>query len=333
MHKLKGLLEQIEGKGYKAYKALQGTYDFQSFRLSIDHVQGDPFAQPSRISLFLTPSQHGIPGTCHQNRTRKTALEDFIGRQVGVAIGTNVRGRRGTGRSGDMEISTNGQQIIRRNAVLIDEQGLEVRLLLALPGSGRSILVDEACVMLFQELPAVVSQALSWRDKDLASMRCHVDTMEDQSELRKQLRNRGAVAFVADGSVLPRKSGVDDQPLSPAIPFFSPASLRKTLETPHQGEVKGMLVPQGVTLIVGGGFHGKSTLLQALERGVYNHLPGDGRERIVTDPSAVKIRAEDHRAIHQVDISPFIKTLPGNVKQPAFNHQRQRQYFSSGKYY
>ncbi len=244
MHKLKGLLEQIEGKGYKAYKALQGTYDFQSFRLSIDHVQGDPFAQPSRISLFLTPSQHGIPGTCHQNRTRKTALEDFIGRQVGVAIGTNVRGRRGTGRSGDMEISTNGQQIIRRNAVLIDEQGLEVRLLLALPGSGRSILVDEACVMLFQELPAVVSQALSWRDKDLASMRCHVDTMEDQSELRKQLRNRGAVAFVADGSVLPRKSGVDDQPLSPAIPFSLLQAFGKPLRPPIRERSKGCLFPK-----------------------------------------------------------------------------------------
>ncbi len=311
MKRLQAALKQMSGKGYKAYKQLQGEYDFSTFRLSIDHVQGDPFAQPSRISLLLSQNQHGIPNDFYRNAIRQAALEDFLGRQIHRAIRTHVKGRRGTGRSGEMEISINGQQVIKRNAVLITSAGLEARLLFALPGSGRSILADEAVVMFFKELPAIVNQALIWVDKSLKEMQQQIDSVEDQSELRDQLRQHNAVAFVADGSILPRKSGIDDHPLPSAIPFSSPASLQQTLKTSHQGTISGMLIPEGVILIVGGGFHGKSTLLQALERGIYNHIPGDGREQIVTDLSAVKIRAEDHRSINQVDISPFINTLPG----------------------
>jgi predicted ABC-class ATPase len=319
MQRLRAVLKKLSGKGYKAYKQLQGEYDFSSFRLSIDHVQGDPFAQPSRISLLLSQSQHGIPSYFFQNATRRTAMEDFLGRQIHRAIRAHVKGRRGTGRSGEMEVAINGQQVIRRNAVLINSEDLEARLLFALPGSGRSILADEAAVMLFEELPTIVNQALIWVDTSLKEMQKHIDSVEDQSELRDQLQQRGAVAFIADGSILPRKSGIDDHPLTSAIPFSSPKSLQQTLKTTHQGAVSGMLIPQGVTLIVGGGFHGKSTLLQALERGVYNHIPGDGRELIVAESSAVKIRAEDHRSINQVDISPFINTLPGNCNTTSFS--------------
>lgn len=319
MQKLRAILNNLSGKGYKAYKQLEGSYNFKTFSLSIDHVQGDPFAQPSRISLILKPSQHGIPADLYQCRTRQTALEDFLGRQIHQAIRTHVKGRRGTGRSGDMEIANNGQQVIKRNAVLISSTGLEARLLFALPGSGRSILADEATTMFFEELPAIVNKGLIWIDKELAEMRQHIYSVEDQTELREQLARRGAIAFVADGSILPRESGIDDHPLTSAIPFATPASLQQTLETPHRGKINGMLIPEGVTLIVGGGFHGKSTLLNALERGVYNHIPSDGRERIVTDASAVKIRAEDHRSINQVDISPFINTLPGNRDTKSFS--------------
>lgn len=319
MQRLRAALKKLSGKGYKAYKQLQGEYDFSTFRLSIDHVQGDPFAQPSRISLLLSPNQHSIPSDFYQNTIRQTALEDFLGRRIHRAIRSHVKGHRGTGRSGEMEIAVNGQQVIKRNAVLITPDGLEVRLLFALPGSGRSILADEAALMFFEELPTIVNQALIWIDKPLKEMQQQIDSVEDQSELRDQLKQLGAVAFVADGSILPRKSGIDDHPLTSAIPFSSPESLQQTLETAHQGKISGMLIPKGVTLIVGGGFHGKSTLLQALERGVYDHIPGDGRELVVTDSSAVKIRAEDHRSINQVDISPFINTLPGKRDTTSFS--------------
>jgi predicted ABC-class ATPase len=319
MEPLRQLLQQIDGRGYKAYKQLKGNYDFGAFQLSIDHVQGDPFAQPSRISIQIKPEQHGIPASFWQSRIRHTALEDFLGRALAAAICQHVKGRRGTGQSGDISISTSGQQVLRRNAVLIDNSQIDARLLFALPGSGRSILGKEAEAMFFAELPEIVREGLQWTEQSLQQMQAHIEQVEDQHSLRNQLENAGAVAFVANGSLLPRRSGIDDRPLTDGIPFQSPESLLINLQLPNCGMVSGMAIPRGVTLIVGGGYHGKSTLLQALERGVYDHVPGDGRELVVTTPSAVKIRAEDHRAVNSVDISPFIGTLPGNRPTDSFS--------------
>jgi len=320
MEQLRSALNTIDGRGYKAYKQLQGKYTFPKFKLSVDHVQGDPFALPSRISLRLNRREHGIPDTLCKTPVRLAALEDFLARMISVAIRQNVKGCRGTGRSGDIEISVNRQQVLKRNAVVINNGNgiVEARLLFALPGSGRSVLAEEAADMFFGELPQVVEQSLNWNDKSLKTMQRHVESIEDQQALRSQLGHFHAVAFVADGSVLPRRSGIDDRPLLSGIPFESPPTLKKTITLPNSGEVSGMAIPEGVTLIVGGGFHGKSTLLQALERGIYDHIPGDGRERVATDSSAVKIRAEDHRSIHQVDISPFISTLPGDRQTSCF---------------
>jgi len=129
--------------------------------------------------------------------------------------------------------------------------------------------------------------------------------------LRQQLPERGLVAFIPDGAILPRRSGVDERPLlADAVPFHSPETLRVEFTCPNRGLVTGMGIPAGVTLIVGGGYHGKSTLLRAIELGVYNHIPEDGRELVVTHPAAMKIRAEDGRSIASVDISPFINQLP-----------------------
>ncbi|MDA3903252.1 MAG: ABC-ATPase domain-containing protein [Desulfuromusa sp.] len=319
MEKLRALLQQMDGQGYKTYKQLHGTYNFNAFQLTIDHVQGDPFALPSRISVQLSVEQHGIPPAFWSNRIRQTALEDFLGRTLHAAIKTNIKGTRGTGRSGEMEIAVNGQQVLRRNAVLIDNVQLEARLLLALPGSGRSILAQEAAVMFFAELPQVIETGLIWMQRSLAEMQQHIEQIEDQDALRNQLEQLNSVAFIADDSLLPRRSGIDDQPLIDGVRFKSPSELKCEVKLPHRGIISGMAVPQGITLIVGGGFHGKSTLLQAIERGIYNHLPGDGRELVATTASAVKIRAEDHRAITQVNISPFIATLPGNRTTNCFS--------------
>lgn len=84
-----------------------------------------------------------------------------------------------------------------------------------------------------------------------------------------------------------------------------------------------MGIPKGITLIVGGGYHGKSTLLQALERGVYDHIAGDGREYVITNDSAMKIRAEDGRSVEKVNIQPFIDHLPGKKTQVNFQQIMQ----------
>ena len=142
---------------------------------------------------------------------------------------------------------------------------------------------------------------------------------EDQQAIRAALKEKGLTAFIADGSILPRETGVSDLPMKHAVPFVSPESLRVTLDLPNRGSISGMGIPLGVTLIVGGGFHGKSTLLQALERGVYNHIAGDGREYVITDASAVKLRSEDSHSISNVDISLFIHDLPGKSDTTSFS--------------
>lgn len=319
MKKLKKILKKIEGKGYKDYKQLAGIYDFGTFVLTIDHVQGDPFALPSRICVRVAAEQHGLSADLWSSRVRQTAVEDFLARAVSEAIKKHVHGRRGTGHSGQIRVATNGQQILRRNAVLVEGTDVEARLLFALPADGRSVRVDDARAMFFEELPQLVAEGLLYRQRDLTAIVRQVEQVEDQDFLRNWLARVEGVAFVANKSLLPRCSGIDDSPLTDGVAFTSPGSLHCSVSLPNRGEVSGMLIPRGVTLIVGGGFHGKSTLLQAFELGVYNHRSGDGRELVVTTSTAVKIRAEDHRAIYQVNISPFIGTLPGDRSTNCFS--------------
>jgi predicted ABC-class ATPase len=186
---------------------------------------------------------------------------------------------------------------------------------MGLPAAGRRVLGRQAEAMFFQEVPAILEASLFFRNLDREDLTRHVEAVEDQESLRDQLIIKGLAAFVGNGSILPRQSGVDDRPLqprgkSPIVPFVSPPELEISLQRPNQGEIRGMGIPRGVSLIIGGGFHGKSTLLRSIERGVYNHIPGDGRENVVALPSAVKIRAEDGRYVEKVDISPFINNLP-----------------------
>lgn len=136
--------------------------------------------------------------------------------------------------------------------------------------------------------------------------------------IREELKKRNLVAFIANGSVLPRESGVSKRPMKDAVVFQSPKSMEVTLTLPFYGEIKGMGIAKGITLIVGGGYHGKSTLLEALELGVYNHIKGDGREYVITDDTAFKIRAEDGRSIKDVDISMFINGLPNGKDTKSF---------------
>jgi len=312
MERLRTLLKKIDGRGYKAYKELKGSYQFHGYRLTLDHVQGDPFARPSRISIHVPSSVAPLSPEFCSGRIRKTAAEDFLARGVARAIQAHVKGQRGIGKSGEIRIETSGQQILVRNSVLIDSEGIEARLTVGLPAAGQTIMARDAEEMFFRELPEVVAHGLYFENLDKGSFQRHVESAEDQHYLRGLLLPNNLAAFVADNSLLPRQSGIDDRPLQgkKVVPFVAPDSLACTLVLPNRGKVRGMGIPRGVTLIVGGGFHGKSTLLHALERGVYNHIPGDGRELVATDPTAVKVRAEDNRVVSNINISPFIDRLP-----------------------
>ena len=186
------------------------------------------------------------------------------------------------------------------------------RFEVGLPASGRTIEGAWAVEILTKSVPSLVEKGLLWRSLDQPAVTAHVHCVEDQEYLREQLKGQGLVAFIGDGSVLPRAHGASDRPMAPGdtVPFSSPETLRKSFILPNRGSVSGMGVPSGVTLLVGGGFHGKSTLLTAIQLGVYNHIPGDGRELVSCHADAVKVRAEDGRPIHNLDISAFINNLP-----------------------
>lgn len=322
MKELAHKLDAIDRKSYKAYKQIQGLYQFPMFDLEFDHIQGDPFANPTRISIRLTTQDAGFSASLWSNPSRLLACEDFLARVVGRSCIQFARGNRGSGNSGKIEITRHSQQLLKRNTVLVSDDFIECRLAIGLPAAGRSVLAHEAKVMLLEELPNIVTHALLAQNTDLDAMALHINCNEDQDYLRHWLKQQKLVSFIADGSCLPRASGVDDQPL-PETPhlFISPASLRYTVNLPHYGNVSGMGIPEGVNLIVGGGFHGKSTLLHAIELGVYNHIPGDGRERVATQANAIKIRAEDGRQIHNVNISPFIDNLPFGKTTNSFSSE------------
>jgi predicted ABC-class ATPase len=309
-NELHSTLLDLDGRGYKAYKDIQGRYSFPHFTLIVDRVQGDPFASPSQLRVQVPQSVAQFPPQLYASLSREIALRDYLTRQFDHAA-KQVSSHRGTGKSGLIAITRFGQEILERTAAFIDDEEVEVRFIVGLPAQGRRILGRQAAAMLCEDLPEIVESALKYASLDPQNLQQHVETAEDADELRSLLSQHHLVAFVADGAILPRRSGVDDRPLLEAVvPFESPPSLRVELHCPNRGKIIGMGIPEGITLIVGGGYHGKSTLLRALEVGVYNHIPGDGREFVVTNPAAVKIRAEDGRSIVGTDISPFINQLP-----------------------
>ncbi len=317
---LRRTLHHIDGKGYPAYKDIRGSYDLADFRLFIDHVQGDPFAAPSRVRVRLPLPEAGFPSASYANSSRLIALRDFL---AGVFSGEcyDVSDRsRGSGKSGLIAMDSPGQEILERSSIIVSKAFVEARFVVGLPARGRRVMGRQAEFMLCEDIPHIVNQALKYKNLNQTRLNHYLNRAEDADILRAKLPELGLIAFVADGSILPRRSGVDDRPLAGAgvIPFQSPANLRVEIVLPHVGRVTGMGIPYGVTLIVGGGYHGKSTLLSALERGVYNHIPGDGRELVVTNPTAVKIRAEDGRRVEGVDIRPFINNLPNNSTAATF---------------
>jgi predicted ABC-class ATPase len=318
MRHLTATLDRIDRKGYGAYKDLQGSYDLEEFTLFIDRVQRDPFAPPSLVRVRTRENRFDLK--LFDNAVRRVAFEDFLTRSVERALRRAVKGNRGSGGSGSIKIQHASQVVLPRTSMVVESGFVEARMAVGLPARGRTVNGRAARAMLLEELPRVVREALTPAGIDRGAARAHVETVEDADHLRRQLPELGLVAFVADEAVLPRESGASDRPLrEEAVPFKSPEELRVAVRLPNGGEISGMGIPEGVTLVAGGGFHGKSTLLSALSWGVYNHVPEDGRELVVTRADALKIRAEDGRSVAGVDISAMIGDLPGGRSTKNFS--------------
>ncbi|XCP85489.1 ABC-ATPase domain-containing protein [Roseburia hominis] len=307
---LEKLLMSINRKSYPAYKDLRGNYQFPGFQLNIDHVQGDPFAAPSKLSILVKKAQAGFPEEMYAVNYRRVALQDYLTRAFYRAVGNYTFQAKGSGKSGLIGISRCGQEILERTAFEIKGGDLLVRFEVGFPANGRTINAFELKKILFEYLPEAVRKSLYYKNLRADEVRKVVELSEDQHTIREELKKRNLVAFVANGAVLPRESGISQKPMKNAVRFKSPESMEVEMNLPYKGKITGMGIPAGITLIVGGGYHGKSTLLKALEQGIYNHIAGDGREYVITSDTAVKIRAEDGRAVSHVNISPFINDLP-----------------------
>ena len=316
---LQNLLHSVHRKSYPAYKSLKGSYQFDNYILSIDHVQGDPFASPSHISVRISHKTAGFPREYYSDHVTRITLSDYLTRQFEKQVSHYTFRAKGSGKSGLISVSHCGQEILERTACEITEKGITARFFIGFPANGRTINATELEKILFDFLPVCVQKAFLYRNINHKELEQTIFLAEDQTYIRSQLAKRNLVAFVADGSILPRESGISSRPMKVSIPFTSPESLRVTMDLPHKGKISGMGIPEGITLIVGGGYHGKSTLLNALELGVYNHISGDGREYVITDDTALKLRSEDGRFIKDVDISLFINDLPNKKDTRCFS--------------
>ena len=316
---LKKQLQSIHRKSYPAYKSLKGSYQFGHYILSIDHVQGDPFASPSHISVHISRKDAGFPDAYSKNNLTCITLADHLTRQFEQQINHYSFRAKGSGKSGLISVSHCGQEILSRTACEITSEGITARFFIGFPANGRTINAPELEKILFDFLPACVENTFFYKNINQEELEQTIFLAEDQQAIREQLKEKKLVAFVADGAILPRESGISSRPMKHSVPFISPESLRITMNLPHKGKIIGMGIPQGITLIVGGGYHGKSTLLNALELGVYNHIAGDGREYVITDDTALKLRSEDGRSIKDVDISLFINDLPNKKNTHCFS--------------
>jgi predicted ABC-class ATPase len=328
---LRRILRSIDGRGYKSYRDLRGAFQLGMISLHIDRVQGDPFATPSKLRLRVDVAAAQLPAALFDGRVRRRAFADFLARRARDAARALGSRSSGSGNSGRIEIDAGGQAVLARTAVDLQCGWVELRLEVGLPAAGRRVSGGEAEAMLCRDLPEIARRSLLWEELPQAEARSFVECVENQEFIRDRLPEMGLVAFVADGAVLPRASGASERPLpaDTAVRFSAPESLRVRMPLIHpidgprgpETELSGMGIREGVTLIAGGGYHGKSTLLRALSHGVYPHVPGDGREWVVSRRDLVKVRAEDGRSVVGVGIGGFVRSLPGGRSTAAFTSE------------
>ncbi|MFZ1382670.1 MAG: ABC-ATPase domain-containing protein [Scrofimicrobium sp.] len=312
------LLRGIDGSSYGAYKQVVGEWDYGSFVLHVDRIQADPYAPPSSLRVVTWPGKMGLPEETFTTREQQVATADFLIRSLSKAL-------RADKRFSSVSIVSVGQEILERSAASVSPEQVNLRIQVSMPARGRTVLGHQAATIFDVELPDALGETFDFLSAHADGYRErlieHVHTYEDYCALQRALTDNNWTSFIANEAILARKSGISQLPMEDSVPFKSPDSLLRTVDLPHAGTVRGMAIEPGITLIVGGGYHGKSTVLSAIQRGVYAHVPGDGRELVATLPAAMKIRAADGRPVTKVDVSPFINHLPTGSNTSRFSTQ------------
>tara|TARA_B110000483_G_C18190844_1_gene540856 strand:+ start:1052 stop:2743 length:1692 start_codon:yes stop_codon:yes gene_type:complete len=311
-------LKRLDGQNYGKYKTLQTTWKSGLTTCRLAHIQGDPYASSSTLSIIVALNETEIPPEYYSDSIARKVLADFIYREASKIVG-ELSENNGDGHSGEMFLGTIGPEVLSRSAIQVSETGIEMRVGVGLPGEGRKIMGMEAIELLTFKIPELWTRCCYWRNMDKDLLKSHLKVVRDQETFRGQLEEKSLVSWIANGSMLARAEGNSVKVLTTARPFKSPKSLEIIMRDSDNKKVLGMGIPKGLTLIAGGGYHGKSTLLHAIEHGIYNHLPGDGREKLVTHMDSAKIRSEEGRSIQRVDLSAFLGTLPQNQSPTNFS--------------
>lgn len=327
MHNLNKLVASIADQPFQAIHKLHDSYHFPLFEFSFIKMQGSPGANPASIAevkIALRDSE--IPEEFLQSAECKLAVADFLIRRFRHGIDRFAQQNRGKEGSGSFNTIALSQKMLNRDSVLFDDAAIYLRFIISLPAKGQGGVFDaeQAWIMLSQELVVIVDAVFFYQHYDEQTrmlLAQFVAVQKTRAAIIQFMQQHGVVAFIANDAVLPRRSGVDDRlSMCESVKTFqSPVSLQIKIPLSDGSSITGMGIKEGITCITGGGYHGKSTLMQAILAGVYAHIPGDGREYVVTREDAFFIRAEEGRSIRNVDISPFISDLPNGLKTSHFS--------------
>jgi len=328
VQQLHDLLASIDGQPFHNIQKLRGSYRFPRFELSFIKMQGSPGANPASIaSIKLALQDSKIPEEFFKTMGCKLAVADFLIRRFRHGINKFAQQNRGKDGSGSFSTIALSQKMLIRDSVLFGDEAVYLRFITSLPAKrqgGGVFDAEQAWIMFSQELTAIVDATFFYQhyeEKTRTLLQQFVNVQKTRAEILQFIRQHDLIAFIANGVKLPRQSGVDDRPaMDESVKTFqSPASLQIKIPLADGRDIIGMGIKEGITCITGGGYHGKSTLMQAILTGVYAHIPGDGREYVVTREDAFFIRAEEGRNIRNVDISPFIGDLPNGLKTACFS--------------
>jgi len=308
LSELKQIIRSMDGRGYGSYKRLLNlVVDYGTAELYFTKVQGDPHAPPSIAEVIVPYSTHRLPEELLKP-DYLVPFTDFIAREL-YKVTKSIRRKCGSGNSCYVGIPKPGPWVLKRSCVEISSRNLVLRFYVGLPARGRKVFGSQAITLLLEDIPKIIEHIAGLRSR-LGELRNHIRNYVDQEYLRKWLYDSGYVGFISNGSILPRESSISERPMKNAVPFKSPEALEVAVKLPSGSVVRGMGIPKGLTVVTGGGYHGKTTLLEALQEGIYNHVAGDGREYVVSRRYTVLVRAEDGRIVSHVDISSLISMLP-----------------------
>jgi len=295
----------MDGKSYQKFKELPPFCELDDMTLYVDKVQNDP-SSSSSMRLRISMKKAGFPADTYDTDTKRTALSDLIARRFWESCRTYAKGNSDGNLGGMISIPRPGQEILERSSVVLSDTFIEVRFKASLPAAGKNVAGRSAVKMLTEDLPEIARSALLYSSYKMSKLYNHINTAVTAQSIRRSLKEKGLVAFIADNSILPRR---DDglAPMIDAVPFVSPEQLLVSFPTADGSTVEGMGIPEGLTAVIGATGHGKTTLIEAIASGVYDHIPGDGRELVITRDDAVVITSDTGRSFRNVDVSLLIK--------------------------